>query len=62
LVIFEAMERVSLAVRKEILRRRGAIAESKVRPPCVQFPESLARLVDAHLSAQEISAPTAATA
>lgn len=62
LVIFEAMERVSLAIRKEILCRRGAIAESKVRPPGAQLPATIAGLVDAHLSAQEIPAPAAITA
>jgi 4-hydroxy-tetrahydrodipicolinate synthase len=56
LVIFEAIERVGLAVRKEILRRRGVIAESKVRPPGAQLPASLAALLDAHLSAVDMPA------
>lgn len=51
LVLFEAQDKVSLALRKEILRRRGIIAESGVRPPGVPMPASLNKALDAHLSA-----------
>ncbi|HEX6508517.1 MAG TPA: dihydrodipicolinate synthase family protein [Chloroflexota bacterium] len=51
LVLFEAQEKISLALRKEILRRRGAIREAAVRPPGVPMPPSLAPILDAHLAA-----------
>ncbi|WP_026818699.1 dihydrodipicolinate synthase family protein [Arthrobacter castelli] len=48
---FEAQPGVGLALRKEVLRRRGVIAESIVRPPAKVLPQRLAALIDAHLSA-----------
>jgi 4-hydroxy-tetrahydrodipicolinate synthase len=51
LVNFEAQPGVGLALRKEVLRRRGIIAESIVRPPAPQLPAALADLIDAHLEA-----------
>jgi 4-hydroxy-tetrahydrodipicolinate synthase len=54
LVLFEAQEKISLAVRKEILRRRGAIREASVRPPGAPLPESAKRALDAHLAAVEL--------
>ncbi len=51
LVLFEAQEKISLAVRKELLRRRGAIRESRVRPPGAPMPPTMATALDAHLSA-----------
>lgn len=48
---FEAQPGVGLALRKEVLRRRGVIAESIVRPPAKALPERLAALIDAHLTA-----------
>ena len=51
LVLFEAQDKVSLALRKEILRRRGFIDEAGVRPPGAPMPESLYGSLDAHLSA-----------
>jgi 4-hydroxy-tetrahydrodipicolinate synthase len=53
LVLFEAQEKVSLALRKEILRRRGLIAESAVRPPGLAMPASLIPALEAHLGTVE---------
>ena len=39
LVNFEAQPGVGLALRKEVLRRRGIIAESIVRPPAPKLPK-----------------------
>ncbi|MGH8869121.1 MAG: dihydrodipicolinate synthase family protein [Actinomycetes bacterium] len=51
LVNFEAQPGLTLAVRKECLRRRGLLDEPAVRPPGPSFPESLVPLADAHLAA-----------
>ena len=51
LLLCEAQDKVSLAVRKEILRRRGVIADAAVRPPGVAMPTSLRVALDAHLDA-----------
>jgi len=40
-----------LALRKEILRRRGIIAEARVRPPGIAMPAALSAALDAHLAA-----------
>jgi len=50
LVLFEAQDKVSLGLRKELLRRRGLIFEGQVRPPGLAMPESLYATLDAHLS------------
>lgn len=47
---FEAQPGIGLALRKEVLRRRGVIAESLVRPPAKQLPHHLASFIDAHLT------------
>lgn len=54
LVNFEAQPGVGLALRKEVLRRRGVIAESIVRPPAPKLPQALADLIDAHLDAARV--------
>ncbi len=54
LILFEAQDKVSLAVRKEILRRRGVIAEAGVRMPGAPMPEALRRALDAHLDAAPV--------
>jgi 4-hydroxy-tetrahydrodipicolinate synthase len=54
LVNFEAQPGVGLALRKEVLRRRGIIAESIVRPPAPKLPQALADLIDAHLEAVRV--------
>ena len=54
LVNFEAQPGVGLALRKEVLRRRGIISESVVRPPAPKLPQALADLIDAHLEAVRV--------
>jgi 4-hydroxy-tetrahydrodipicolinate synthase len=51
LVNFEAQPGVGLALRKEVLRRRGIIAEAQVRPPASTLPAELTELIDGHLAA-----------
>jgi len=48
---FEGQLRVGLAIRKEVLRRRGVIASGRVRPPARSLPASLVPLLDQHLAA-----------
>ncbi|NJC23615.1 4-hydroxy-tetrahydrodipicolinate synthase [Arthrobacter pigmenti] len=48
---FEGQPGIGLALRKEILRRRGIIAEALVRPPAPTLPSELADMIDAHLDA-----------
>ena len=47
---FEGQLRVGLAIRKELLRRRGVIACSRVRRPALPLPASLVPLLDKHLA------------
>ena len=47
----EAQPGIGLALRKEVLRRRGVIDEALVRPPSPTLPARLAALIDAHLEA-----------
>ncbi len=51
LVNFEAQPGVGLALRKEILRRRGLFASGAVRPPSRPVPGVLLDLMQDHLSA-----------
>ena len=51
LVNFEAQPGIGLALRKEILRRRGVFAESSVRAPARTAPETILTLMPAHLAA-----------
>ncbi len=51
LVNYEAQPGVGLSLRKEILRRRGAFAESAVRPPARNAPSEILDLMDSHLTA-----------
>jgi 4-hydroxy-tetrahydrodipicolinate synthase len=59
LIVFE--QQPGVAVRKEILRRRGAIAMNRVRQPGAQLNpdtgEQLAQLIDALLPSVDISLP-----
>ncbi|WP_104160122.1 dihydrodipicolinate synthase family protein [Arthrobacter sp. ZGTC212] len=48
---FEAQPGVGLALRKEVLRRRGIIAEASVRPPAPSLPPELSDLIEAQLAA-----------
>lgn len=47
---FEGQLGIGLALRKEILRRRGAMACSAVRPPATPLPDELNDLLDKHLA------------
>lgn len=55
LVLCEAQDKVSLAIRKEILKRRGVIAGAKVRPPGMDITPALLHALDAHLGAVSIT-------
>lgn len=47
---FEAQAGIGLALRKEILRRRGVLGTARIRMPGRELPKSLLPLVDHHLS------------
>ncbi len=47
-------DKVSLALRKELLRRRGLIAEAHMRAPDLAMPASLYRALDSHLGAVDM--------
>lgn len=49
LVNYEAQPGIGLAVRKEILRRRGLFADGAVRPPAPAAPPEILALLPAHL-------------
>jgi 4-hydroxy-tetrahydrodipicolinate synthase len=53
---FEFQAGIGLAVRKEILRRRGVFTDAAVRPPARRLPPQLTDMVTQHLSA--VPAPT----
>jgi 4-hydroxy-tetrahydrodipicolinate synthase len=59
LIVFE--QQPGVAIRKEILRLRGAIATSKVRHPGAELQpaiaEQLRKLIDALLPGQDLSGP-----
>jgi 4-hydroxy-tetrahydrodipicolinate synthase len=48
---FEQQAGIALAIRKELLRRRGLIVDASVRPPARALPESLLGALDAHVTA-----------
>lgn len=48
---FEGQLRVGLAIRKEVLRRRGVITCARVRRPAASLPAALVPLLDTHLAA-----------
>ena len=48
---FEGQLRVGLAIRKELLRRRGVIACARVRRPALPLPATLVPILDNHLAA-----------
>jgi 4-hydroxy-tetrahydrodipicolinate synthase len=50
LVNYEAQPGIGLAVRKEILHRRGLFAEGTVRAPARPAPAEILRLLDDHLA------------
>jgi 4-hydroxy-tetrahydrodipicolinate synthase len=47
---FEGQQGIGLGIRKEILRRRGIIADAPIRAPGRPFPGSLGPLLDHHLA------------
>ncbi len=51
LVNFEAQPRIGLALRKEMLRRRGVFEHGVVRPPAPSVPPGLLGQMSAHLDA-----------
>jgi 4-hydroxy-tetrahydrodipicolinate synthase len=48
LIAFEAQPRVSLAIRKELMRARGLMIEAAVRPPSAGLPGPMYDLLDQH--------------
>lgn len=57
LVNFEAQAGVGLALRKEVIRRRGLIHDAGVRPPAPGLPQGLLRQLERHVAAVERSLP-----
>lgn len=53
---FEGQAGIGLALRKEILRRRGILDSGRVRPPAPSVPPALLPILDRHLA----TAPTVA--
>ncbi|WP_293781139.1 dihydrodipicolinate synthase family protein [uncultured Aeromicrobium sp.] len=51
---FEGQARIGLAIRKEILRRRGILAHATVRPPAAPLPTALVPLLERHLSVPHV--------
>jgi 4-hydroxy-tetrahydrodipicolinate synthase len=51
LATFEQQAGIALAIRKELLRRRGLIADASVRAPGAALPTSLVATLEAHLAA-----------
>lgn len=47
---FEGQLRIGLAIRKEVLRRRGVITTGRVRPPAATLPPPLVPLLEQHLA------------
>lgn len=56
LLVFEAQPGVGVGLRKEILRRRGAIAHATVREPTAALDPSTLAALDELLAAHEVSA------
>jgi len=53
LAVFEQQDGLALGIRKEILRRRGVIADAHARQPATPFPVSLEELLVSHLAAAD---------
>ena len=47
---FEGQLKVGLAIRKEILHRRGVLTTGRVRPPAATLPPALVPLLEQHLT------------
>jgi 4-hydroxy-tetrahydrodipicolinate synthase len=54
LAVFEQQEGLALGIRKELLRRRGIIADAHARQPATPFPAALEELLASHLAAAEL--------
>jgi 4-hydroxy-tetrahydrodipicolinate synthase len=54
---FEGQLRVGLAIRKEVLRRRGVIACGRVRQPARPLPATLVPLLEKHLATVPADVP-----
>lgn len=54
LVNFEQQPRVALALRKDLLARRGLLREGAVRPPAAPFPEQLRAIAADQLARTEL--------
>jgi len=59
LAVFEQQEGLALAIRKEVLRRRGVISDARVRRPGAPFPTALDGLLTSHLAAARLLLPAA---
>jgi 4-hydroxy-tetrahydrodipicolinate synthase len=55
---FEGQPRVGLAIRKELLRRRGVMASGRVRPPALTLPDALIPLLEKHLATSPATTAT----
>jgi 4-hydroxy-tetrahydrodipicolinate synthase len=53
LAIFEQQDGLALVIRKEILHRRGVLADASARPPAPVIPASLEPLLAGHLADAE---------
>ena len=53
LAVFEQQDGLALGIRKEILRRRGILAEAVARPPATPFPALLEEMLAGHLADAE---------
>jgi len=51
--VFEQQDGLALGIRKEILRRRGILADAFARPPAPPFPAVLERMLTGHLAAAD---------
>ena len=53
---FEGQLKVGLAIRKEVLRRRGVITSARVRRPSRTLPAELVPMLDHHLATLPVTA------
>jgi 4-hydroxy-tetrahydrodipicolinate synthase len=53
LAVFEQQEGLALVIRKELLHRRGVLADASARPPAPAIPASLEPLLAGHLADAE---------
>lgn len=53
---FEGQLKVGLAIRKEVLRRRGVITSARVRRPARTLPAELVPMLDHHLATLPVTA------